>query len=47
MQGTTDDEKKDGMIVEEFQRGYMFNDAVLRYSKVKVLKFAKANGAEK
>ena len=39
MQGATDDEKKDGMIVEEFQRGYMFNDAVLRYSKVKVLKF--------
>lgn len=39
MQGATDDDKKDGMIVEEFQRGYMFNDAVLRYSKVKVLKF--------
>ena len=43
MQGTTDDEKKDGMIVEEFQRGYMFNAAVLRYSKVKVLKFV-SNG---
>ena len=43
MQGTTDDEKKDGLVVEEFQRGYMFNDAVLRYSKVKVLKFAKTS----
>ncbi len=41
MQGETDDEKKDGTVVEEFQRGYMFSDAVLRYSKVKVLRFVK------
>ena len=43
MQETTSDEKKDGTIVEEFQKGYLLSDAVLRYSKVKVLKFAKVN----
>ncbi|MBI2550241.1 nucleotide exchange factor GrpE [Candidatus Woesearchaeota archaeon] len=39
MQEETADETKDGKVIEEFQRGYMFNGAVLRYSKVKVLKF--------
>ncbi|MBI2137050.1 nucleotide exchange factor GrpE [Candidatus Woesearchaeota archaeon] len=39
MQEETANEKKDGMVIEEFQKGYMFNDAVLRCSKVKVLKF--------
>lgn len=34
----TDKEEKDGLIVEELQKGYMFKDKVLRYSKVKVLK---------
>ncbi len=43
MQEETLDEKKDGLVAEEFQKGYMLNDAVLRYSKVKVLKFAKVN----
>lgn len=45
MQEETADEKNDGIVAEEFQKGYMLNDAVLRYSKVKVLKFAK--GIEK
>ncbi len=43
MQEETPDEKKDGLVAEEFQKGYMLNDTVLRYSKVKVLKFAKVN----
>ncbi len=43
MQEETADEKKDGIVVEEFQKGYALNDAVLRYSKVKVLRFAKIN----
>lgn len=29
-------DKPEGTIVEEFQRGYMLNDKVLRFSKVKV-----------
>lgn len=33
--------KEDGTILEEFQRGYMLNDKILRHSKVKV---AKNNG---
>ncbi len=47
LQSDTDEEKKDGIIVEEFQKGYTFHDAVLRCSKVKILKFARVNGAEK
>lgn len=43
MQGETNEEKKDGIVAEEFQKGYMLNDVVLRYSKVKVLKLAKLN----
>ncbi len=40
MQEETADEKRDGVVVEEFQKGYALNDVILRYSKVKVLKFA-------
>ena len=29
-------DKEDGIILEEFQRGYMLNDKVIRHSKVKV-----------
>jgi molecular chaperone GrpE len=29
---------RDGMILEEFQRGYMLNSSVIRHSKVKVAK---------
>ena len=47
MQEATADAKKDGIVAEEFQKGYMLHDVVLRYSKVKVLKFAKTDGAEK
>ncbi|MBI2144193.1 nucleotide exchange factor GrpE [Candidatus Woesearchaeota archaeon] len=47
MQEETADETKDGKVIEEFQKGYALNDVILRYSKVKVLKFAKVNGAEK
>jgi molecular chaperone GrpE len=39
LQEDTDDEKKDCIVVEEFQKGYMFNDIIIRCSKVKVLKF--------
>ena len=39
MQEEAQDEKKDGIIVEEFQKGYLFNGMVLRFSKVKVLKY--------
>ena len=31
-----DDSVEDNMVVEEFQKGYMFKDKVLRYSMVKV-----------
>lgn len=41
LQDETDDERKDRVIVEEFQKGYIFNDAVLRCSKVRILRFAK------
>ncbi len=34
----TDDEKEDELIVEELQKGFMFKDKVLRYSKVKIKK---------
>lgn len=43
MQEETTEEKKDGLVAEEFQKGYMLSDLVLRCSKVKVLKFAKIN----
>ena len=47
MQEPTADVNKDGIVTEEFQKGYMLNDIVLRYSKVKVLKFAvKGNNSE-
>ena len=37
--------EKDEMIVEEFQKGYMLNDKVIRASKVKITKMAeKKNG---
>ncbi len=39
LQEETADEKKDGLVVEEFQKGYVINGIILRYSKVKVLKF--------
>lgn len=32
----TDDESKDGKVLEEWERGYLFNDNVLRVAKVKV-----------
>ena len=41
MQEGTHENSKDGLIAEEFQRGYVFGDIVLRYSKVKVLHFVK------
>lgn len=47
MQEETSDSSRDGIVVEEFQKGYMLNDIVLRYSKVKVLKHKKVDGAEK
>ncbi len=31
-------EKEDGMVIEEFQRGYMLGETVLRHSRVKVSK---------
>ena len=31
-----DSEKPEGTILEEFQKGYMLNDKVLRFSKVKI-----------
>ena len=31
-----DEEQPENVIVEEFQKGYMFGDKVLRYSMVKV-----------
>ena len=43
MQEQTADAKKDCTVAEEFQKGYLLNDVVLRYSKVKVLKFVKVN----
>jgi len=33
-----DSDKESGIIIEEFQSGYMLNDSVLRHSKVKVSK---------
>jgi molecular chaperone GrpE len=30
------DESRDGIVLEEFQKGYMLNDMVLRHSKVKI-----------
>ena len=47
MQEATADVKEDNIVAEEFQKGYMLYDVVLRYSKVKVLKFAKTDGVEK
>lgn len=44
MQEEAADEKKDCIVAEEFQKGYMLNDVVLRYSKVKVLKFKAKEG---
>jgi molecular chaperone GrpE len=35
---STDKEDEDEKIIEELQKGYMFKDKVLRYSKVKILK---------
>lgn len=46
MQEETNDEKKDGRVVEEFQKGYLLNDIVLRCSKVKVLRFSAGSGKE-
>ncbi|MFW6014661.1 MAG: nucleotide exchange factor GrpE [Candidatus Nanoarchaeia archaeon] len=37
-------DKEDDLIIEEFQKGYMFKDRVLRYSKVKVAKKRDKNG---
>ncbi len=31
-------EKEDGVILEELQKGYLLNNKVLRYSKVKISK---------
>lgn len=39
-------DKEDGMVIEEFQKGYMLGDHVLRHSKVKVSKGKKSKGAE-
>jgi molecular chaperone GrpE len=33
----TDPNKEDGLIIEEFQKGYLYKDMVLRPSKVKVI----------
>jgi molecular chaperone GrpE len=38
--------RDEGIIIEEFQKGYMLNDSVLRHSKVKVSK-GKAKEPEK
>ncbi len=38
MMQTTTDEYEEGTILEEFARGYMLNDKVIRYSKVRVSK---------
>ncbi len=38
MMQTTTDECEDGTILEEFARGYMLNNKVIRYSKVRVSK---------
>ena len=35
----TRDPAKDNMVIEEFQKGYMLHDKVLRHSKVKVAKY--------
>ena len=35
---TEKSDKEDGTIIEELQKGYIFNDVVLRHSKVKVAK---------
>ena len=46
MQEETTDHKKDGVVAEEFQRGYLLQDSIIRYGKVKVFKVkeAKQNG---
>ncbi len=33
-----DKEKPDGLIIEEFQKGYLYKDVVLRPTKVKIIK---------
>lgn len=39
MMENTDNESQDGKVLEEWEKGYMFNDSVLRVAKVKVGKF--------
>lgn len=38
MMQTLSDDNEEGMILEEFARGYMLNNKVIRYSKVRVSK---------
>ncbi len=38
-----EDGKEDEKIIEEFQKGYMLNDKVIRHSKVKIMKMEKKN----
>jgi len=38
MQRDQTEEGEEGMILEEFARGYMLNNKVIRYSKVRVSK---------
>jgi molecular chaperone GrpE len=40
-------EKGDGVVIEELQKGYMVNDKVLRYSKVKINKKEDGKNANK
>ena len=40
------DQKRDGIVMEEWQRGYRFGSRLLRPSKVKVGKYSAKTGAE-
>lgn len=44
LQQETSDEKQDGIVAEEFQKGYLFNELVLRFSKVKVYRVSNVGG---
>ena len=39
-------DKEDGIVLEELQKGYMLQDKVLRYSKVKVSEKISEKGAK-
>src|SRR3989338_1884505 len=46
MMQASDEEKKDGYILETFQKGYMIGEKVLRHSKIKVNKIQKIQSKE-